>query len=124
MIALLTMAGCSGLSDDENDIAVDVTENPDAKEVLTDNPDADIFQFDGVIYLTGIDWVEETTLTKDEQVGEIKKQNDKNRDFENKMANKLPVGAKIFSTKEDIGGPSLIVESEDETLKHYGNVEG
>jgi len=39
------------------------TENPDAKEVLALDPEADLFQFDGVIYKTGIDWVEELTLT-------------------------------------------------------------
>lgn len=31
------------------------------------NPEADLFQFDGVINQIGIDWVEEITLTKDEQ---------------------------------------------------------
>ncbi|WP_231495888.1 hypothetical protein [Paucisalibacillus sp. EB02] len=94
----------------------------DAEEVLTLNPDADIFQYDGVIYETNIDWVEELSLTKDVQIGEIKTINDSNTDFKNEMANKLPIGAKIFSAKER--GDILIVELEGEILKYLAIVEG
>ncbi|GKV68637.1 hypothetical protein NCCP2716_11350 [Sporosarcina sp. NCCP-2716] len=102
------------------------TENPDAKEVLALDPEADLFQFDGVIYKTGIDWVEELTLTKDEQVGEIKTRNDTDTTFEDEMSNKLPVGAKIYSAKEsgEVAGPILLVESEGKLFKYYGLVEG
>ena len=83
---------------------------------------ADIFQYDGVIYKTNIDWVEELHLTKDVQIGEIKTKNDANTDFKDEMSNKLPIGAKIFFTKEreDI----LIVESEGEIKKYLAIVEG
>ncbi|MHA6261528.1 hypothetical protein ACXYMX_16835 [Sporosarcina sp. CAU 1771] len=76
------------------------------KQVLKLNPDADIFEFDGSVYKTGVDWIEEEKLTKDEQIGEISEG----------MATKLPVGAKIFSPKErrDI----LIVEY-DKKEKRY-----
>lgn len=60
------------------------------EQVLKLNPDADIFEFNGKVYKTGVDWIEEEELTKDEQIGEISEQ----------MANKLPVGAKIFASKE------------------------
>ncbi|MGE7840508.1 hypothetical protein ACQKNX_06920 [Lysinibacillus sp. NPDC093712] len=60
------------------------------EQVLKLNPDADIFEFDGRVYKTGINWIEEEELIKDEQIGEISEG----------MANKLPVGAKIFSSKE------------------------
>lgn len=93
----------------------------DAEEVLTLDSDADIFQYDGVIYKTNIDWVEELSLTKDVQIGEIKK-NDANTDFRDEMSNKLPVGTKIFSTKER--GDILIVESEGEIKKYLAIVEG
>jgi hypothetical protein len=94
----------------------------DAKEVLTLDPDADIFQFKGVIYKTNIDWVEELSLTKDLQIGEIKTKNDTNTDFKDEMSNKLPIGAKIFSTKER--GDILIVESVGELKKYLAIVEG
>ena len=123
MFVLLTAVGCSN-SSDIGKVEVYTTENPNAEEILKLDPEADIFQFNGVIYQTGIDWVEELTLTKDKQVGEIKTKNDTDTNFEDEMSNKLPVGAKVFSVKEKIGGPILLVESEGKLYKYYGLVEG
>ena len=98
----------------EYDIQGETTTLPNdrnAEEVLTLDSDADIFQYDGVIYKTNIDWVEELSLTKDVQIGEIIAKNDANTDFKDEMSNKLPVGAKIFSTKER--GDNSTVESEE-----------
>ena len=122
---LLTAVGCSNSSITRT-AETDTTENPDAKEILTLEPEADIFQFDGVIYKTGIDWIEELTLTKGEQVGEIKTRNDTDTNFENDMSNKLPIGSKIYSATEagEVGGPILLVESEGKLYKYYGLVEG
>jgi len=119
---LLTAFGCSN-SANTGKTEVHETKNPDAEEILTLDPEADIFQFEGVIYQTGIDWVEELTLTKNEQVGEIKTRNDTDINFKDEMSNKLPIGAKIFSTKEN-EGPILLVELEGEILKYYALVEG
>lgn len=123
IFVLLIVVGCSN-SSDIGKVEVYTTGNPNAEEVLKLNPEADIFQFNGVIYQTGIDWVEELTLTKEEQVGEIKTKNDTGTNFEDEMSNKLPVGAKVFSVKEKIGGPILLVESEGKLYKYYGLVEG
>ncbi|GIO26649.1 hypothetical protein [Ornithinibacillus bavariensis] len=120
VVALFTISGCS-LEGEKNKGTVTI-DNIDAEEVVTLEPDADIFQYDGVIYRTNIDWVEELSLSKGEQIGEIKVQNDSNTDFKDEMANKLPVGAKIFSVKER--GDILIVESEAKTLKYLAIVEG
>ena len=122
IFVLLTAVGCSNSLNTEK-IEVHETKNPDAEEVLTLDPEADIFQFDGVIYKTKIDWVEELTLTKGEQVGEIKIRNDSDTDFEDEMSNKLPVGSNIFSTIEK-EGPILLVELEGKLLKYYALVEG
>ena len=122
IFVLLTSVGCTN-SADKGKIEVHTTGNPDAKEILSLDPEADIFQFEGVIYQTGIDWVEELTLTKGEQVGEIKTRNDTDTNFEDEMSNKIAVGAKIFSTMEK-EGPILLVESEGEILKYYALVEG
>lgn len=120
---LSTTIGCSNSSITPETYT---TQNPDAKEILTLDPKADIFQLDGVIYQTGIEWVEELSLTKDEQVGEIKTRNDTDTNFEDGMSNKLPVGAKIYSAEEsdEVAGPILLVESEGKILKYYGLVEG
>ena len=117
-LALFMISGCSN----EGKTATVAIDSIDAEEVLTLNPDADIFQYDGVIYETNIDWVEELSLTKDVQIGEIKTKNDSNTDFKDEMANKLAVGAKIFSTKER--GDMLIVELEGEVLKYLEIIEG
>ncbi|MBM7601061.1 hypothetical protein JOC34_003482 [Virgibacillus halotolerans] len=117
-LTLFTITGCTS----EGETTQETTDSIDAAEVLTLDPDADIFQYDGVIYETSIDWVEELDLTKDIQIGEIKTRNDTNTDFKDEMANKLPVGAKVFSAKEreDI----LIVELKSEVLKYLAIVEG
>ena len=122
VLILLTAFGCSN-SANKGETEVHETKNPDAEEILTLDPEADIFQFEGVIYQTGIDWVEELTLTKNEEVREIKTRNDTDTNFNDEMSNKLPIGAKIFSIKEK-EGPILLVESEGEILKYYALVEG
>lgn len=118
ILALVSITGCSNRGETTN-----VTyDRIDAKEVLTLDPNANIFQYDGVIYKTNIDWVEELPLTKDVQIGKIKTKNDTNTDFKDEMSNKLPVGTKIFSAKER--GDILIVEFEGEALKYLAIVEG
>ncbi|TMU85216.1 hypothetical protein FGG79_15180 [Bacillus sp. BHET2] len=117
-LALLMITGCNI----QGGTTTVSRENIDAAEVLTLDSDADIFQYDGVIYKTNIDWVEELSLTKDVQIGEIQAKNDTNTDFKNEMSNKLPVGTKIFSTKER--GDILIVESEGKIKKYLAIVEG
>lgn len=120
-------SGNNGSSGENNSnkgaTGVDVTGNPDAEEILSMAPDANIFQYDDLIYETGIDWVEEKPLTKDKQVGEIKETRDKGINFKNGTANKLPVGSKIFTTKEE-SKMFLLVESEGKILKYYALVEG
>ncbi|WP_246880103.1 hypothetical protein [Bacillus suaedae] len=115
---LFMITGCSN-GGETTKVTID---SIDAEEVITLDPDADIFQYDGLIYKTNIDWVEELSLTKDVKIGEIKTKNDTNTDFKDEMANKLPVGAKIFSAKER--GDILIVELEGEILKYLAIVEG
>lgn len=117
-LALLFITGCSAKGDEVTEVSGEI----DAEEVLGLDPDADIFQFEGVIYQTNIDWVDKLALTKDVQVGEIKKINDANTDFNNEMANKLKVGSKIFSAKErkDI----LIVENDSGLFHYLAIVEG
>ena len=94
----------------------------DAEEVLTLDPNADIFMFEGIIYKTNIDWLEEKKLTKDEQIGEITAINKTNKDFKNEMSNKLPIGTKIFSAKER--GDILLVELDGVIQKYLAIVEG
>lgn len=120
LIALpfLMISGCSN----DGEVTTVTIDSIDAEEILKLDSNADIFQYDGVIYKTNIDWVEELSFTKDVQIGEIKTKNDANTNFKDEMSNKLPVGAKIFSAKER--GDILIVESEGEIKKYLVIVEG
>ncbi|WP_144513883.1 hypothetical protein [Bacillus sp. FJAT-22090] len=125
IIISLMIVACSiyltGCMDDE--IEVTVSEKPDAEEVLRLDKNADIFQWDGLIYKTEIDWVDEMKVTKKELVGEIAEiSNTDNNRFKNGMANKLPVGATIYSTIER--GDILIVEYDGKIKKYLGLGEG
>jgi len=117
---LVLITGCMNTNEDK--IAVDVIGNPDAKEILSSDPDADIFMFRDLIYETNIEWVDELVLTPNEEIGEIKKQTSIAEDFLNGTSNYLPVGTKIYSSKEreDI----LLVETNGVMLKYYALVEG
>lgn len=121
-VSCAVMIGCSQYEEEGEEVTNMVIGHIDAEEVLTLNPDADIFQFGDLIYETNIDWVDELTLTPDEAVGEIKILNDSTTDFENETANKLPVGTVIYSTKEH--SDMLVVDIDGQFKNYYALVEG
>ncbi|MGB3260755.1 hypothetical protein [Paenisporosarcina sp.] len=120
-VVIFVIAGCSQGNSEPESVTV-TSENPDANEILNLNPDADIFQWEDVIYSTNIEWVEKLELTKDEQIGKITKNSTNPDDFINGTANTLPVGTKIFSVKET--GGYLIVEYNQQLKKYMKLVEG
>lgn len=76
------------------------------EQVLKLDPDADIFELNNKVYKTNIDWIENEKLTKDKELGKI----------EEGMATKLPIGAKIFTTKEM---KNVLIIEYDQTEKKY-----
>ncbi len=76
------------------------------EQVLKENPDADLFEFKGSVYKTGVDWIEEKDLTKGEQIGVISEG----------MATKLPKGAQIYAPKER---RDILIVSYDGKEKRY-----
>lgn len=116
------LAGC-GINNKTN-LNKSVSEAPSAEEELKENKDADIFMLNDTVYKTNIEWVDELSLTKNKEIGEIESNYtfDSNDSFKNKMATKLPIGSKIFSTNErkDV----LIVESKGIEKKYYALTEG
>jgi hypothetical protein len=118
LLLLVILSAC------KEKVNVQVSGIPDAKEVLTLDPNSDIFLWEGRVYKTNIEWVEELELTKHKELGEITlvSSNPKNYNYKNGMANKLPIGAKIFSAKErdDI----LLAEYEGKLIKYLGASEG
>lgn len=115
----MLVSGCT-----ESEMTTSTTKNPDAEEILSFDPNGDIFQWDGTIYKTDIDWVNELKLTKKEELGEITEVYSGNDPalFKNTMATNLPIGAKIFSAKER--GDIFIVEYDDQVKYYLAVVEG
>lgn len=100
-----------------------------AKDVLKQNPDADIFQYDGFIYsnISELEWFEEEKeeYSKHKVVGEIVKQSTSRFGFNDWTASKLDVGTKVYTTSEnenDLG--ILLVEKEGENLYYMKLLEG
>ena len=98
IISLFFISGCSSIG-----TYISVSKHPDAKEVLRLDEDANIFQWEGIIYQSEIDWVNELDLEKREPIGEITASftNENDELFKNGMATVIPIGTKIYSTSED-----------------------
>lgn len=109
VMSLLVITGC-GVADGGK-----VT----AKEVLKQNPEADILQYNGFIYnnVTHLEWFEQEIEKhiKHNLVGEIKKQSTNSFRFKDFSSSKLPIGTKIYSTNENELG-IIIVEYEGKDL--------
>jgi hypothetical protein len=60
-LTLFTITGCSNGGETTTKVSID---RINAEEVLRLDPDADIFQYEGVIYKTNIDWVEGIVFNK------------------------------------------------------------
>lgn len=96
--------------------------NPTAKEILENDSQADIFQWDDIIYETNIDWVNELVLTEGDLVGFIKYNTSNPTDFKNATANILPIGTELYKVNErnDI----FIAKYNGEWKYYYQLVEG
>ncbi len=96
-----------------------------ARDVLKQNKDADIIQYDGRIFsnVTNLEWFkndrEKISFSKDYFVGEIEKQTTSTLLFNDLSATKLPKGTKVYSVPEKDGG-FLFVEyrGEVETVRN------
>jgi hypothetical protein len=119
MVSTFFVSGCMA-----SETKTSVSKHPDAEEVLRLDENANIFQWEGLIYKTDIDWVNELELTKKEIVGEITElyKNEDPNSFKNGMANQLPLGTKIYSTNENEG--ILIIEYNGEEKYYLSLVEG
>jgi hypothetical protein len=118
-VSIIYLSGCM-----ISETKTTVSTHPDAEEVLRLDENANIFQWQGLIYKTDIDWVNELELTKKEVVGEITElyKREGPNSFRNGMANQLPIGTKIYKTNENEG--ILIIEHNGEEKYYLALVEG
>lgn len=121
MLALISIASC-GVADDG-----EIT----AKDVLKQNSEADILMYKGFIYsnMTEVEWFvqRKEEYIKYNMIGEIEKQSTNSFGFNDMTAMKLPVGTKIYSSREvdndkELG--ILIVEFEGGYLYYMQLLEG
>ncbi|VDH01094.1 Uncharacterised protein [Lysinibacillus sphaericus] len=103
-------------------ISMSSSKPPDAEEVLDQDPDADILQWQGSVYQADMEWVQELELAKNELLGEILYNAQIPEDFQDGTATKLPIGSMIYSTRE--GGMYLLVEVDGELRKYLLLTEG
>ena len=98
--------------------------NPTAEEMLESNPQADLLQYQGIVYVNakGIDWVQEEGLEIGERVGEIKRQSNE-LPYADLTATKLPEGTELFMPEKK-GGDILIAVRDGEKIPYLGMREG
>lgn len=115
------LTGCFSQSNGSEETVVTISEIS-ADEVLDMYPDANIFQYDGIIYQTEIDWVDELDLTPGEQVLTITEEVSNPDEFSDGAATFLPVGTAVFEAngRQDI----LIAEVNGEYINYLAIVEG
>ncbi|MGR6897222.1 hypothetical protein [Rummeliibacillus sp. BSL5] len=99
-----------------------VSAPPTAAEVLKEDNNADLLMVHDTLYQTNIDWVNQLEVTKDKEIGKVESKYGSGQTFKNKMANNIPVGTKIYSTKER--NDVLIVEINGIEKKYYALTEG
>lgn len=115
LISLTFLTSCT------EETAVTISEIT-AEEVLTLDPEADIFKYNTVIYQTNIEWVDELILTPGGKVMTVQNQSTDLSDFSDGTANLLPLGTDIFEANErsDI----LIAEVDGDYIYYLEIVEG
>lgn len=100
------------------------THNPTPEEILNQTPNADIFLYKDAVVQNAkeIEWVKKLKLSKGELIGEIISQYKKGRKFEQGMATKLPIGTRVYKSKER--SEVLLVEISGKYLKYLMLLEG
>jgi hypothetical protein len=90
LIFLLILSGCSS--------ATNI--NPTAQSILKENSQADILQYNNLIYInaTNLKSIKKSNFKKGEKIGEIIKNTTSSKNFKDFYATKLAIGTEIFST--------------------------
>lgn len=126
VILLLTFTGCDGLASMTQEENNNTIKKVTAKDVLTEDHDADIFQHNGLIYTNSNGYKseldEDINLEKGKQISEVVKKSSDFEKFGNGVATNLPVGTKIYQ----VPGQGLIVltvEIDDERIIYIAIIE-
>jgi hypothetical protein len=118
VISLIMLSGCS-----KNPIESGaINDNPTAKEMLSQDENADIFVMDGYVFSNAahMEWIKDHEYELGEQLGELTKQTTDSWRFKEGTASKLPVGTKIYETN----APFYIAIVNGEEIPYIKLVEG
>ncbi len=92
--------------------------NPKASNIIKENEDADIFQWnDGLVYVNA------SNIERVQELGEITSQTTNKWLFKDGAATQLPVGTKIYKANDD-DTYNLIIELEEEEIVYEVLLEG
>lgn len=92
-----------------------------AADILAEDPEADIFQYEGIVYQTEGELAEDAGVTVKELIGKVTKKVDANTDFEDGMATMLFPNVKIYSTNEtDL--TTVLVEVQDKLIVYHAQI--
>ena len=104
--------------------------NPNARNILSENPDADIIQWDGVVYqnVTDREWLP-TGYQTGEVIGEIVKKTNRQWFYRDRFATKLEKGTILYANEGSDYQSSeflstILVEEEGQLLIYQALVEG
>ncbi|WP_243299963.1 hypothetical protein [Bacillus litorisediminis] len=118
---LLILGACN----EEEIFFIENQGNPTAEEILSKNKNADIFEYERIIYKNAeeVEWVQDLELEIGKEVTQITKQSQDGKGFTSGTATKLPVGTIIYEPLEK-QGLVLIAVVDGQQIRYLGLVEG
>lgn len=116
IVVLITCSGCVGHLFMNRD-NINAIEKQTAKEILTNDHDADIFQYNGLIYTSSSshtkELFEDVNLDKGKQISQIIRQSNDHNEFIDGVATKLPIGTEIYQVPgEGLAVLTVVIDGE------------
>lgn len=93
------------------------------KRYLKNNPEADIFQWENVVYANAesAGWLEEEDFSRGEQIGEVQRTSKNPYRFQDGTASQLETGSAVYRSEN--GDNHLTVDTEEGVVVYIGLVE-
>jgi hypothetical protein len=126
LLTLVLLSGCMRNAAEEHPEKTTssmTTHNMTPEEVLAQQPNADIFKFDGITYQKAEHRDDLAQYKPGKYLGKIEQHYTPGKPFLNWTATQLPTGTEIYDTDPKIR-PVLIIKQGDHILYYVGLIEG